>query len=91
MWRWYLYRFGVCREAQLASAKPSDLDANSVSWDAIGKATAGACGRVLVLLDACHAGHVSQDLVVPDGALVDQLMRTQRSSLLVFAAAKGSK
>src|SRR6185436_17921066 len=44
---------------------------------------------VLVLLDACHSGDVTRDLVVPNEALAEALTREGRAGALVFAAAKG--
>jgi len=68
---------------------PSSLKDATVSWTDIGRALAAAKGRVVVLLDACHAGHVTQELVVPNDALADSLVRSQRAGALVLAAAKG--
>ena len=42
-----------------------------------------------MLLDACHAGHVTQSLVVPNEALAASLVREQRAGAIVFAASKG--
>jgi hypothetical protein len=44
---------------------------------------------VLVLLDACHSGHLSQDLVVRNDDLASALVRNDRAGVVVFAAAKG--
>ena len=63
--------------------------ADSVGWAEIAEGIAGARGRVLVLLDACHAGHVSQELLIPNAAMATDLSRRGRAGALVFAAAKG--
>ena len=42
-----------------------------------------------MLLDACHSGHVTRDVVVPNNDLASSLVRGQRAGVLVFAAAKG--
>lgn len=46
-------------------------------------------GHVLVLLDACHAGAFSPDVVVPNEQLSRGLARRGRSGVVVFAAARG--
>jgi WD40 repeat protein len=61
----------------------------SVSWKRVEKTLARLRGRVVLLLDACHAGHFSQELVVPNGALAATLGRAGRAGVLVFSAAKG--
>jgi hypothetical protein len=60
-----------------------------VGWDVIAEALEHAPGRVLVLLDACHAGHVSQELLVPNDSLARRLAGSGRAGAIVFAAAKG--
>lgn len=61
----------------------------TIGWRDIATALAAAKGRVLVLLDACHSGHVTQDLIVPNDALAGALVREGRAGAIVFAAAKG--
>lgn len=63
--------------------------ADSVGWAEIAEGIAGARGRVLVMLDACHSGHLSQELVVPNAAMAADLSRSGRAGAVVFAAAKG--
>lgn len=72
-----------------ASLLAAEAAAAGIGWSTIGSALAGAKGRVLVLLDACHSGHVSQDLVVPNEALANELAKGQRAGTFVFAASKG--
>ncbi|HUS66449.1 MAG TPA: caspase family protein [Kofleriaceae bacterium] len=60
-----------------------------IAWRDIADLLAAAPGRVLVLLDACHAGHVSRELVVPNNALASSLARQGRAGVVVFAASKG--
>jgi hypothetical protein len=62
---------------------------DTLSWNAIAGALSGARGRVLVLLDACHAGHVTQELLVPDDAMAERLWAAGRAGIVVFAASKG--
>jgi WD40 repeat protein len=65
------------------------LQTATVGWPRIGDALARARGRVLVLLDACHSGHLLRDDVLPNDALADDLVRVRRAGVVVFAAAKG--
>ncbi len=70
-------------------ARAESVRREGIGWSRIGELLAGARGRVLVLLDACHSGHVSQELVVPNDDLARNLTEQQRAGVLVFAAAKG--
>jgi hypothetical protein len=67
----------------------ASFERDGVSWRDIGGALSKAKGRVLVMLDACHAGHISQDLIVPNEALARSLINEQRAGTVVFAASKG--
>jgi hypothetical protein len=62
---------------------------DGVAWTEIAAGLGKARGRVVVMLDACHSGHVSQSLVVPNEALASALARDQRAGEVVFAASKG--
>jgi WD40 repeat protein len=72
-----------------ATLEIAKLDQASIGWNKIGAALATARGRVLVLVDACNSGHMSQDLIVPNSALADDLVQSQRAGVVVFAASKG--
>jgi WD40 repeat protein len=72
-----------------AHANASSIAKDAIGWKEIGERLAAARGRVLLLLDACHSGHLSQDVVVPNGALASTLAKQGRAGVLVFAAAKG--
>jgi WD40 repeat protein len=62
---------------------------DGVAWTEIAAGLAKSKGRVVVMLDACHSGHVSQSLVVPNEALASALAHDQRAGEVVFAASKG--
>ncbi len=72
-----------------ARASTSSVAAEGIGWSEIASMLGAARGRVLLLLDACHAGHLSQELIVPNGALAAKLSQQGRAGVLVFAAAKG--
>jgi WD40 repeat protein len=60
-----------------------------IGWSSLQAALGAARGRVVVLVDACHSGHISQDLVVPNDRLAAALARSGRAGVVVFAASKG--
>ncbi len=64
---------------------------HGIGWDRIEKALHGARGRVLMMLDACHAGYVSTDVIAPNEALARELAAGDRTGILVFSAARGSQ
>lgn len=74
-----------------ASMEPQSAQLHGIGWDHIQNALGNARGRVLVLLDACHSGHVSTDIVVPNEALARELSVRGRAGVLIFAAARGSQ
>lgn len=74
-----------------ASMDPKSAALHGVGWDHIQNALAHTKGRVVVLLDACHSGHVSTDVVVPNEALARELSSQGRAGVLVFAAARGAQ
>lgn len=74
-----------------AHMDPKTWAADGVDWSVIARALKSARGRVLVFLDACHSGHVTQDLVVPNTTLADELVVSQRTGAIVFAASKGDQ
>lgn len=67
----------------------ASIEAVGIGWRLIAEQLAKAKGRVVVLLDACHSGHLSQDLLVPNDAMASALARDGRAGVVVFAAAKG--
>ncbi|MDI1450307.1 caspase family protein [Polyangium sp. 6x1] len=64
---------------------------HGIGWDRIEKALRGARGRVFMMLDACHAGHVSTEVVAPNESLARELAAGDRAGVLVFSAARGSQ
>jgi uncharacterized caspase-like protein len=62
---------------------------DGIGWKEIREALGAARGRVLVMLDACHSGHLTQEVVAPNEALAGALARGERASVVVLAAAKG--
>ncbi len=69
------------------SAAPAELKRAGIGWRQLGERLGSLPGRALVLLDACHAGHLTRELVVPNDATARAL--GGRGGVVVFAAAKG--
>jgi len=65
------------------------LAASSVGWDEIAAILSRAPTRVVVLLDACHAGNANFDRLTKNDAVVKALLAGVRSPVLIFAASKG--
>ena len=76
--------------ANAALSKPS-ARANGIGWSSVEASLAKARGHVLMLLDACHSGHVSTELIAPNEALARALSESGRSGVLVFAATRGAQ
>jgi hypothetical protein len=70
-------------------ASIDNLAANSVGWDEIAAMLSHAQTRVVVLLDACHAGDANFDRLAKNEAMVKALLSGVRSPILIFAASKG--
>lgn len=64
-------------------------DSTAIAWSLIPERIGYARGRVLVLLDACHAGHITHERIIPNHQLASRLSRSARSGVVVFAASKG--
>jgi uncharacterized caspase-like protein len=65
------------------------IEENGLGWHELSDRLAEMRGRVVLLLDACHSGHLTQDVVVPNGALANALLHAGRAGVIVFAASKG--
>jgi len=70
---------------------PHTWAATGIGWSTIAGALDAVHGRVVVLLDACHAGHMSTELLAPNTELADQLASTQKAGVFVFAASRGDQ
>ena len=62
---------------------------NSVGWDEIAAILSRAPTRVVVLLDACHAGNANFDQLAKNENMVKALLSGVRAPILIFAASKG--
>lgn len=74
-----------------ASLKRAEVQRSAMGWDRLERALGTASGRVVMLLDACHSGHVTTEPVAPNEELAKALAEDDRTGVLVFAASRGSQ
>jgi hypothetical protein len=74
-----------------ASLKRSEVARSAIGWDRLNESLAKATGRVVMLLDACHSGHVTTEPVAPNEELAKALAKDDRTGILVFAASRGAQ
>jgi uncharacterized caspase-like protein len=65
------------------------LAAASVGWDEVAAVLSRAPTRVVVLLDACHAGNANFDRLAKNESMVKALLSGVHAPILIFAASKG--
>ena len=61
----------------------------SVGWNEIAAILSRAPTRVVILLDACHAGDANFDRLTKNDSVVKALLSGVRAPILIFAASKG--
>ena len=74
-----------------ASLSAKGARAASVGWDRIQAVLRAARGRTILMLDACHSGHLSTEMIAPNEELAAALAADNRAGVLVFAASRGSQ
>jgi WD40 repeat protein/uncharacterized caspase-like protein len=62
-----------------------------VGWDKIHAGLGSVRGRILMMLDACHSGYLTTEVVAPNEDLARQLTAGGRAGVFVFSAARGSQ
>lgn len=74
-----------------ASFERKQAELHGVGWDKIQRSLSGVRGRVLMMLDACHSGYLTTEIVAPNEDLARQLASGDRAGVFVFSAARGSQ
>ena len=74
-----------------SAATAESLRATALAWPMLSSRLGKMRGRIALLLDACHAGHVSTAIVAPNEALAAALAHDDRAGVAIFAAAKGAQ
>ncbi|HRI68810.1 MAG TPA: caspase family protein [Polyangium sp.] len=74
-----------------ASFTRASAEANGIGWDRIHNELSAVRGRVLMMLDACHSGYLTTEIVAPNEELARQLTASNRAGVFVFSAARGSQ
>lgn len=62
---------------------------SALAWSDVADVLSTAAGRVIVILDACHAGRSGSESASTNDAAVKALLSASRAPMLVFAASKG--
>lgn len=74
-----------------ASFTRAQAELHGVGWDKIQRSLSGVRGRVLMMLDACHSGYLTTEIVAPNEDLARQLTAGDRAGVFIFSAARGSQ
>ncbi len=74
-----------------ASFVRASAEIHGIGWDKIHRGLSPVRGRVLMMLDACHAGHLTTEIVAPNEELARQLTAGNRAGVFIFSAARGSQ
>lgn len=74
-----------------ASFNREQAEQHGVGWERIQQSLSGVRGRVLMLLDACHSGYLTTEIVAPNEDLARQLTAGDRAGVFIFSAARGSQ
>jgi hypothetical protein len=70
-------------------SKLDDLAASSIKWSELREAVNAARGKVIFILDACHAGLAGAERFGTNDDVVSSLFTRSGASLIVLAASKG--
>lgn len=62
-----------------------------IGWDKIHAGLSSVRGRVFMMLDACHSGYLTTEVVAPNEELARQLAAGDRAGVFIFSAARGSQ
>ncbi len=72
-----------------AGYRQEDTPGTGLAWNDLALVLSASKARVIVFLDACHAGLSGSEGIVTNDATVRALLTGARSPMLVFAASKG--
>jgi hypothetical protein len=72
-----------------AEYRTDDVTGTGLAWSEVAKILSSARARVIVFLDACHAGLSGAESASTNDDAVQALLSGARSPMLVFAASKG--
>jgi WD40 repeat protein/uncharacterized caspase-like protein len=69
----------------------ASAETHGIGWDKIHAGLSAVRGRVLMMLDACHSGYLTTEIVAPNEELARQLTAGNRAGVFIFSAARGSQ
>jgi len=70
-------------------SEADNLATSAINWEQLSEHIAKIKSRVIIFLDACHSGSISNKTVVPNNELAEKLFSNERGGVMVFSAAKG--
>jgi len=68
---------------------PEKISSTSLDWKQLSERLHKIKGRVMMFLDACHSGSISNQTIVPNNDLAEQFFNKKQGGIMVFSAAKG--
>lgn len=72
-----------------ANHRKGNPASNALAWSDVAVELSRSRGRVIVFLDACHAGRSGSESNSTNDAAAEALLTASRAPLLIFAASKG--
>ncbi|MBF0266068.1 MAG: caspase family protein [Gammaproteobacteria bacterium] len=66
-----------------------NLADTALNWKLLSKHIRQIKSRVVLFIDACHSSSISNETIVPNNELAEQLFTQQREGIMIFSAAKG--
>ncbi len=67
----------------------NNLEATALTWDILSQYLHQIRGQVILFLDACHSGSISNQAIVPNNYLAEKLFSREKGGFIIFSAAKG--
>ncbi len=76
----------------LTSAGSLDtFETYGLDWDLLGEKLSKIKARTILLLDACHAGAISQESMLSNEDLAARMVQAGRTGAIIFSASKGTQ
>ena len=66
-----------------------NLADSAIDWQLLSEHISQLNSRVIIFLDACHSGSISNQTVVPNNELAEKFFNSENGGIMVYSAAKG--
>lgn len=73
----------------LPSTRLDNLKQTALPWAALSAALREARGKIVVILDACHAGIAGSEVIASNDSIVDTLVTASGAPMVILAGSKG--